>query len=417
MARRSVRNVLVIAYHFPPLLGSSGLLRTLKFAKYLPEFGWHSIVVTPSIGAYENVGTEMLIDMPSTVRVHRSWALDTARHLRLFGSYPRILALPDRWVSWYASAVPVGLAAIRRYRPDVLISTYPIATAHMIGSTLARISGLPWVADFRDLMVDDHFPENAMQRKVFGSIERRTVERASRCMFTSPSALRVYAKRYRNANPEAFRLVPNGYDEDDFEGLADADRVRGDGPATMVHSGVLYPNDRNPSCFFQALKILKDGGHLSAATLRVVLRSTGHDGVYRRMLEEFGVGDLVSLAEAVPYRAALQEMVSADCLLLFQGPSCNHQIPAKLYEYLRAGPPIFALTDAAGDTAQLLRQTKGNHEIGNIDDARDIADKLLRLLKRVPGSDRSTYTAATCAPYSRRERARDVADILHELVD
>ena len=148
------RRVLMVAFHYPPCFGSSGYLRTLKFSRYLPQHGWQPIVLTAHPRAYPQTTAEQLPEVPPIASVTRTFALDARRHLAIRGSSLRIMALPDQWSSWWLSAVPAGLRLVRRYRPAVLWSTYPIATAHLIGLTLHRLTGIPWVADFRDSMTD-----------------------------------------------------------------------------------------------------------------------------------------------------------------------------------------------------------------------------------------------------------------------
>lgn len=123
----------MIAYHFPPLQGSSGIQRTLRFAQYLPQFGWHPIILTANTKAYENVSSMDLSEMIDQIPVYRSFALDTARHLSILKRYPRILAVPDRWITWWLGSIPKGLYLIKTLKPDVIWSTFPIATAHLIG--------------------------------------------------------------------------------------------------------------------------------------------------------------------------------------------------------------------------------------------------------------------------------------------
>jgi len=106
--------VLMIAYHFPPLRGSSGIQRTLRFCRYLPEFGWNPVVLTAHPRAYDDVDMASVREIPAGVAVHRAFALNTARHLSIRGRYPALLALPDRWSSWFAGAVTSGLVLIRR---------------------------------------------------------------------------------------------------------------------------------------------------------------------------------------------------------------------------------------------------------------------------------------------------------------
>ena len=93
-------------------------------------------------------------------------------------------------MSWWFAAVTRGLAAVRRRRPAAIFSTYPIATAHLIALTLARLTRLPWIADFRDPMIDDDYPEVPAERIVRGWIERQTIARCARAVFTTPGARR-----------------------------------------------------------------------------------------------------------------------------------------------------------------------------------------------------------------------------------
>jgi glycosyltransferase involved in cell wall biosynthesis len=347
----------MIAYHYPPEGSSSGVQRTLKFSQYLPRNGWTPIVLTASPRAYRIRRGDQLDDVPETAIVCRAFAFDTARHLSVKGHYPKLLSLPDRWVSWFPGAVAFGMRLIREYRPRAIWSTYPIATAHLIGLTLQRLSGLPWIADFRDSMTEDNYPREERQRAAYRWIEQRTLERCARAVFTAPGALEMYARRYPEMDPAKLVVIANGYDEDSFE---EAERLPSarqnrDGRVVLVHSGALYPEERDPRAFYQAVAELKRSGKVSSGTAKIVLRATGHDAYHVRLVEECGINDIVSVEPAISYRAALREMLDADGLLVFQAANCNHQVPAKIYEYVRARRPILALTDRAGDTAAALR--------------------------------------------------------------
>src|ERR1017187_600848 len=153
-----MKRVLMIAYHFPPLAGSSGIQRTLRFVQHLPKFGWQPLVLSTNARAYEHTNHDLDGELPCGTVVRRAFALDSARHLSLWGRHIGALARPDRWVSWKLDGVRQGMKMIREFRPDALWSTYPIATAHLIGAELQRRSGIPWVADFRDPMAQDGYP-------------------------------------------------------------------------------------------------------------------------------------------------------------------------------------------------------------------------------------------------------------------
>ena len=108
------------------MTGTSGIQRALRFSQYLPEFGWEPIVLTARPCAYERTSDDQVADIPSHIHVERAFALDAARHLSVFGAYPRLLADPDRWMSWWLGGVPSGmrLAArnARRRRPHYAAS-------------------------------------------------------------------------------------------------------------------------------------------------------------------------------------------------------------------------------------------------------------------------------------------------------
>ncbi len=413
-----MKNVLMVAFHYPPFSGGSGIHRTLKFTRYLPEFGWQPIVLTASRQAYRSQLNGQR-EIPPGVEIARAFALDTKRHLSFHGKYLQSMALPDQWVSWWPAAVARGLSLIRRHRPKVIWSTYPIATAHLIALTLHRLTGIPWVADFRDPMTDtdpqtgQEYPLDPSVRRANRWIEVPTIKRCARAVVTTPGTLSMYADRFRSVPEARWTLIPNGYDEEDFA-AAERElphRPCNGRPATFVHSGLLYPHARDPKFFFAALADLRRAGAISPATVKVILRATGYDDFYGRQIRECGIEDIVSLEPAVPYRQALVEMLSADGLLLFQGSSCNMQIPAKLYECLRAQRPIFAMTDPAGDTAAVLR-SEGMPFVVSLDCKQEIAEGFMRFL--AAGNGR--HEQRSPEKHSRKTRTRELATLLNSVV-
>jgi len=409
------RRVLMIAFHFPPVHGSSGVQRTLKFSRYLPRFGWDPLVLTVHPRAYPETTRGQLGDIGEETVVARAFALDTARHLAVAGRYPGWFAVPDRWISWWFAAVPIGLRLIRRYRPAAIWSTYPIATAHLIGHSLHRLSGLPWIADFRDSMTEENYPKDPRVRRAYLAIERRAVTHCARAVFTTPGAVRMYAARYPSVPATRWHMIANGYDEENFSDAEAVPGIRsGGGPLVLVHSGLLYPSERDPTAFFTALQALKRNGRIGAGSIKVILRATGHDAYYRPMLARYGLDDIVFLEPAIAYRDALAEMLRADGLLIFQAANCNHQIPAKIYEYLRARRPILALTDAAGDTAAVLR-TAGIDTMAPLDSAAAIEASLSAFVERVRAGTAPVAGESEIARHSRVAGTQELARLLDAL--
>ena len=412
-----MKRLLMVAFHFPPLAGSSGIQRTLCFARHLPRFDWEPLILTAHTRAFERVSDDQLGDLPSEVIVERAFALDSARHLAILGRYPAFAARPDRWITWWLGAVLQGLAMIRKYRPDALWSTYPIATAHKIGHTLQRLSGVPWIADFRDPMAQDGYPADPKTWQSFKEIEERALRSASFSVFVTPGAARMYQERYPDVPGSRLAVIENGYDEENFAELDRSAVVRGPllpGTFTLLHSGVVYPSERDPTQLLQALRHMFDEGGLKPGELRVRLRAPVHETLLAKLIDYYRLADIVELAPPIPYRQALQEMMRADGLLVLQATNCNDQIPAKVYEYFRCRRPIIALTDPAGDTASLLRKA-GIHNIARLDSAEEIAFELRRFLDQVRRGEAAMPEDAFVMGASRLIRTRELAGLLDRL--
>lgn len=406
----------MIAFHFPPLAGSSGIQRTLRLVQHLPALGWQPLVLTVGPAAYEQTGGDLVTEVPHDTVVRRAIAFDTARHLALRGRYFASMARPDRWVSWQWDGVRQGLQLIREYRPEVIWSTYPIATAHVIGQRLHASTGLPWIADFRDPMAQEGYPADPVTWGHYQRIERLTLQQAALSVFTTPGAADLYRKRYPTA-ARRIAVIENGYDEDTFANIPEAPPVPNSTarrPAVLLHSGIVYPSERDPTQFFAALRILVDSGGIHPGDLLVRFRAAVHDELLRGLASQHGVQAYVDIVPSLPYREALAEMVSADALLVLQASNCNEQIPAKIYEYLRAGRPIIALTDQAGDTAGVLRQA-GLGAIAPLDSARDIAALLQTFVPRLRAGSAALPDPSVVKRASRKERAAVLAAHLNHI--
>jgi hypothetical protein len=406
-----VHRVLMVAYHFPPASGTSGVQRALRFASYLPDFGWEPIVLTATPGVYEHHNLDLLDEVPGQMRVIRAPALDTKRHLAIGGRYPEFLARPDRWQSWWLGAVPAGLKAIRSFRPSVIWSTYPIATAHRIGCTLARLSGVPLVADFRDPMAQEGYPADPSTWRSFQRIESRTIARAARSTFTTPGARELYCQRYPE-HAGRLEVIENGYDEGAFEGAAPAPIPLNAGRITLLHSGVVYASERDPTALFAALAQLKNVHPTVFEKIVIRFRASMADELLASLGQDYGVSSAIELLPSLPYRDALGEMQAADGLLILQAANCNQQIPAKIYEYLRARRPLIVLSDPSGDTVAVARKA-GVESFAPLADAVAIAN----LLEGFVSADvRPLPVEEAVSGASRYSRTKEFARLLDSVV-
>jgi glycosyltransferase involved in cell wall biosynthesis len=263
-------------------------------------------------------------------------------------------------------------------------------------------------------MAQDGYPPDPKTWQQFKAIEQQAVEQAHCSMFTTPGAARVYRERYPSA-AQRIVVLENGYDEESFAAVHTPStwEALNPGSITLLHSGIVYPQERDPTQLFIALGRMKDRGQLRSGALKLRFRAAVHDQLVSRLAAEHGVQDMVEVCPPVPYRMALQEMLRADALLVMQASNCNEQIPAKIYEYLRTGRPIVCLSDPRGDTVGVMRDA-GLDMVA----ALDSADQIGRLLTRLLAGDAAHQLprAAAVAAASRQRRTASLVSCLERLV-
>ena len=370
----------MVAYHYPPEGGSSGVLRTLKFSKYLPEYGWQPHVLTLRESFYPVKDERLLQDIPDEVTVHRTFGVDSVRHLGFKGRHLSLLAVPDRLVGWIPFAVASGLKIIRESGIDVLYSTCPPPSAHLIAWILSRITGVPWLADYRDPWIEEGiFPKPGTFRYRFESfLEARVIRDCTYLVVTTPDLGREFVERYPQLDEKRVRVIFNGYDEADFSGL---DTMSWPQKFEIIHAGLVTPEYRNPLPLLEVIAELLRNGRLQSNEVRVSFIGDGDwlgSQEFRSKVAGLSLEQVVRVESRVSHREALERMAKAAVLLLLQASDDTRAlIPAKAFEYLRIGRPILALT-LAGASADLFHE-QGNCFTVDPSDKQSLADAILAL--------------------------------------
>jgi peptidoglycan/xylan/chitin deacetylase (PgdA/CDA1 family) len=410
---RVEKRVLMVAFHFPPQPVSSGIFRTLNFVQNLQKSHWQPTVLTASHTAYGTISQDLLNSIPEKTKVVRGFALDTARHMSLHGRYPQWLAVPDRWSTWWVGGVIAGMQAVRKNRIDLIWSTYPIATSHMIAATLARLTGLPWIADFRDPMIGN--PSNQfseMRRKFVEKFEARVMREAAYCVFTTERAAENYRIRYPNAATKCC-VIENGYDEKVFKVASPSRHGVAEDTLFLLHSGVIYPGNRNTSAFFEAAASLLNSVEVDRKRICIRFRSPEHGDHVLELARAHGISDVVEIAPTLKYKDAISEILAADILVVFQGSKFDAQIPAKIYEYLRAGRPILAIVNPGGSTAQRLEKFE-DPVLADINSAKDIESGLrqvIALTKQPRYNEKQSAVSQQIIAVSREYQAKELVNL------
>lgn len=332
------KKVLVIAYYFPPM-GLSGVQRTLKFIKYLPEFGWEPTVLTTSSGSYfayddslleEIAGTNIIRTEDKSTKQRKYPSTFNQKIGRFVNGF---FMQPDSKIGWKKKAIAVGSKIIEESKPDVILSTAPPFTSHLVAAELADKYGIPLVLDYRDQWYGNPF--NSMPTKFHKNynkkLEENVLYKSSKIIVISREQKERLLKNYNLLKHNDISIVTHGYDKSDFLGITpkiDKNKF------VITHSG-LFQDNRNPKPFFVAFKKLLDSNANSNIQLKLVgLMRKNH----LRMIKKLKLEENVILTGNVSHKEAVEHLLDSDVLWILQNDDVR--TPGKLYEYFGAKKPI-----------------------------------------------------------------------------
>jgi glycosyltransferase involved in cell wall biosynthesis len=340
-----------------------------------------------------------------------------------------LLSIPDAYTGWMVPAVIAGMRAIKKTNAQAIYSSAPYFTAHLVGYALSLLTGLPWVAHFRDPWVTGLLPEycpNDLYRKINGALERRVVTRAQATLCVTEEHAALMRAAYKHLPPSKFSVVMNGFDGLEWNETSEAlarNRQEFQAPAgaqrkfRITYAGKLYMK-RNPTPVFQALRALIDTGEIPRGETQVELIGWCESSEGRSvadLIAESGLEDCVEMVGPLSHFETLRRLSRSDLLLLL-AEGLVSQIPGKTFEYLKTRRPILALT-SPGAVATLLQQTGGgwvlspNDQAGVVEAVRECYQAWKHGL---PGR---APDAAVVENFDRRKTTGRIADLLNSLVD
>ncbi len=410
------KKILIVTHTYLPEV-KTGTFRVLGFAKHLKELGWEPLVLTVK---RKNGGNGRSGAMSDGYFVKRTLAFDAKKAFAIKGQTLDILTIPDAFASWCLTAVPCGRAMVKSFEVDIVLSTYPIATSHLVGHWICKTTGTPWVADFRDPMLQDDYPANELTRKSWKWLEKRIAKYADRLLFTTRSSCEYYMGKYAGLNRKNCRVVANGYMESDFDRLpCRTILANSSGKIRIVHAGTLYSEERNPAFLFRGIRKSIDENRIKKEDLVLELYGSGSSGTvdgYRKEVRKLGLARTVEFHPSVPHARMIDTMGQADILLVLQDKCCDMQIPAKIYEYFKIGKPILALTPRHGETGMLVNRC-GAGLVAPLDDPEEIADVLSFIVEEYrSGRKLPSICSEKARRFERSEQAKELSSILDELV-
>ena len=381
------KRVLYVSYLFPPV-GGVGVLRTTKFVKFLPEFGWEVTVLTAENPSVPLRDESLLQEIPRQTVIHKARTYEpgyavkslvansSATATGLAGALKRQvkqlartigngLLQPDAAIMWYPQAVRAGMRVLSGVKHDAIVVSAPPFSSLLVGARLARASGLPLILDYRDeWTISNTYWENKRQGRIGRGIQQRmqhhVLRAAAAVVATTPGSAKAIGEIAAHAGSRAVSThIYNGFDPNDFpqaKAIATRDDYGfGTDRLRIAFVGTLWTlTSIRP--FVQALQRLADRSPHLLESLEVVIagRQVGEERLHLEAFESLPCR-YVNLG-FLDHDKALNLMTTSDWLLQLQSdlPGVERVIASKLFEYMGARRPILAIT-GEGDHADVVR--------------------------------------------------------------
>jgi len=384
------KKVLIIAYFFPPI-GGGGVIRTLKFTKFLPVFGYQPFVLTVKEGFYPIKDGSLLKELTKDIDVTRVKYFEPATWFRK-GFWQSILSyiiypfflIPDRQILWFLPALKRASEIIEKENIKVIFTSSAPASDHLIGYFLKKYHSVKWVADFRDEWTNNplrKFP-TPIHRFLNNYWERGVIKRADRVISVS----KPISKYLQTLEPKVnkFFTITNGFDRQDFEGIRPQKNKK---QFTLMFSGSVY-NSKIIEPFLRAIK------ELDLKDLKV---------------------EFIGIKKRVSHKEAVKRLLKADVLLLILDAVDRPAVlTGKLFEYLAARKPILALVPQNSGVAHLVKYLRVGEIASpqNIDEIKEKIFKLYGLWKH----NRLLVPQINLEKYDRQNLTGELAKIFDDLI-
>jgi glycosyltransferase involved in cell wall biosynthesis len=438
------KRVLIVTYYWPPT-GGAGVQRWLKFVKYLREFGWEPIVYTPSNPESPDDDTSLAKDIPEGVKVIKTeiWEpynlyrkftgakktekINPAFHTdkkkvsfkQSFGVWVRgNFMIPDPRKFWIRPSVKYLTEWLQKNPVDVIVSSGPPHSMHLIGRGLHRETNIPWVADFRDPWTNLDFYDDlklsswadAKHRR----LEKSVLEEANAVLSVGKTMNEEFIQMMKNYKSSTdlskFKIITNGYDDTDvFKGTLEADKK-----FSIAHLGTMS-HARNPEVLWKALKKLSEENPDFKRDLEIKLVGKVDASVVDSV-HSYGLAGSLNLVSYIPHHEVTKVQMQARLLLLVLNNTRTAKgiLTGKFFEYMSARRPILAVGPVDGDAAAILIKANAGTIAGYTD-----VELMYQQVKNYYAGFKSgnlEVSSSGVEQYSRKELTGQLASVLNSLI-
>jgi glycosyltransferase involved in cell wall biosynthesis len=434
--KTSTKKVLIITYYWPPS-GGSGVQRWLKFAKYLPTYGWTPYIFTPENPSFDIKDQSLLNDVPADVEVihfpiWEPYSLFLSLS-RLFGgtgsatatalvkvkkqsSFQKISTwirgnffIPDPRKFWVNPSVKFLSSFLTDNKINTIITTGPPHSLHLIGLKLKKKNpALTWIADFRDPWSEwgllDSLAVGARARQRHVELERQVLANADEIVTITP----FYARRFSALSNKTVTLLTNGFDESDFEKMT----FEKSSAFTIRHVGIV--NEKcDPRPFMNSVADAMAANKNLAEKIRIEFVGEVHQDFQQFVRDNSALNAVTFFPGNVPHKELMKIYGTSSLLLLVLTGYKNAEgyMPGKLFEYIATGLPIMAIGPEDGDAAALLNETSSGIMIDG-DRKDEIELRLIDEFQRWSAGIQRRNISASALKYSRKAVAGELVKLL-----
>ena len=436
-----MKRVLIISYYWPPT-GGSGVQRWVKFAKYLPSEGWQPVIYTPENPEQLAVDESLAAEIPEAVEVVKTRIVEPyemyKKLLRKSGhskeavevnpvnaqnkSFLQKAAMwvrgnlfrPDPRCLWIRPSVRFLKKYLEEHPVDLIVSTGPPQSMHMIALKLARQTGLPWIADFRDpwtkIFYFKHLSMTRATEKWHHKMERKVLDEATTVVAVSP----LVQQEFQTMTQTPVELITNGFDECDFAAEKCTEAYGGpEKPFVITHTG-LFAADGNPTVLWEVLAEKCKACDEFRKLLSINLIGKTDEQIIKAICDAGLEANLNNLGYQ-PHAKAIEEQRRASLLILplRKEPEYKAVLPGKLFEYLASWRPVLGIGQPDGAMSMILNNTKTGLVL-DWDDKKSIARYIdLCWEKHLKGC--LTVENADISQFTRRNLTKRMAELFEKL--
>lgn len=376
-----MKKVLIITYYWPPT-GGGGVQRWLKFVKYFRKFDIEPIIFTPENPEQPSVDESLIEEIPDNIEVIKNTIWEPYNFYKKFTGRKKSdkiqtaflsekkskssllenisiwirgnLFIPDARKFWIKPSIKLLLQYLKDNPVDVIISTGPPHSAHMIAYELKKKTSIPWLADFRDPWTNiDYYKDLKLGKRAdqkHHKLEKLILENADAISVISPGMNRDF----QGIVDRDFHIIPNGYDEEDLDIKRETQNTDS---FILSHIGSLTKT-RTPESLFKVLGEMVNEDHEFAKKLKI--RNIGKlDISALESVKKYGLENHLEIIDYLPHNKVIKEQVSATMLLLLVNntPNAKLILTGKIFEYLASERPIICIAPPDGDAASIINET------------------------------------------------------------